>query len=105
MSRCGLHGLPLAVQLAPPLETQLPPPLPPPLLDVTLAIVNSRRLLSPPCNVLQAAAGLLFITAALSLASVYFTARAVAELRQKQREVRYQEMGVVGDVLQFEPDV
>jgi hypothetical protein len=55
--------------------------------------------------VAQAAAGLLFITAALSLASVYFTARAVAELKQKQREVRYQDMGVVGDVLQFEPDV
>lgn len=58
-----------------------------------------------PLLLLQAAAGLLFITAALSLASIYFTTRAVAELKQKQREVRYQEMGVVGDVLQFEPEV
>ncbi|KAL4419477.1 hypothetical protein ABPG77_008279 [Micractinium sp. CCAP 211/92] len=54
----------------------------------------------------KAAAALLFINFVLSLASGYFTNRAVAEIKQKQREA-YQ--GVhsmqLADTLQFEPDV
>lgn len=52
----------------------------------------------------QAAAGLLFTIFALSIASLYFTVRAVGEIKQKQRE-SYHEMAVVSDALQFEPDL
>ncbi|PSC76467.1 polysulfide reductase [Micractinium conductrix] len=54
----------------------------------------------------KAAAGLLFTIFVLSLASVYFTTRAVAEIKQKQKEVRYHEMSAgMSDALHFEPDV
>lgn len=54
----------------------------------------------------KAAAALLFISFVLSLASGYFTTRAAAEIKQKQREV-YQEVHSMqlADTLQFEPDV
>lgn len=52
----------------------------------------------------KAAAGLLFITFILSLASCYFTTQAVAEIKHKQREV-YHQMANLNDTLQFEPDV
>lgn len=54
----------------------------------------------------QAAAAFLFLNCLLALSSGYFAVQAVAEIKHKKREQRYQEMSsVVSDTLQFEPDM